>query len=337
MSALDETLKKHRRRIIEREEQAFRELLDAYSVIEDELRDEIEALLEKMRVAREAGEDLSPSWLFRERRLRNLIDQVKRQIERFGGQATRITTNEQRAAIRIAGEQAGETFRLVAGQQSAVSSQLGSLLPTRVIEDAVGMMGNGAPILEYYRETLAPRVAEAIRIEVIKAVATGTDFKTIARRLLQTGQITKSRALMVARTEVNRVRRETMRQTFAEIPDVTGWEWVAAKSPLTCPVCLALDGRIFPLKDPFPQHPNCRCTMIAVIDGVTRSDRILGKDWFDQQSDETKAKILGQEAFEAYSRGEVKLEDFIGWKNSAQFGKSVYTKSLASIQNKGPE
>jgi hypothetical protein len=39
--------------------------------------------------------------------------------------------------------------------------------------------------------------------------------------------------------------------------------------------------------------------MIPVIDGVQRPPRQLGSDWFDDQSDEVKAQILGKEAFAA--------------------------------------
>ena len=96
-------------------------------------------------------------------------------------------------------------------------------------------------------------------------------------------------------------------------------------------MCLAMDGSVHKLDEPFPQHINCRCTMIAVIIGVERPPRTLGSDWFEDQSDDVKAEILGDDAFAAYSRGEVTLKDFVGWRNSREFGKSVYTKPLSSI------
>lgn len=331
-SALEQQLQRHRSRLIEREEAAFRELLEAYEVIEADLRRRYRELQLRIGAAREAGETVGVSWIYRERRLATLLDQVKQQIERFGQTAARITEREQRAAIRIAAEQADDVFRVMSG---ASPLNLGSTLPSRVVEDAVGMMGDGSPILNYYRETLAPKVAEMIRTEVIKAAATGTDFETIASRLLRTGEITRSRALMVARTEVNRVRREAARQQFKESGVATGWEWVASKSIRTCPACLWMDGQIFKLEDPFPQHPNCRCTMIPVIDGVDRPPRTLGRDWFEKLTDEEKEKILGIEAAAAYKRGEVTLGDFRGWRNSKEFGRSIYTRSLASIQNAG--
>lgn len=327
MSALDEHLKKHRKRIIDREEQAFREILAEYEDVRRELRRQALVLQKKIKAAKAAGDEISPSWLMQERRLQTLVDQVKIQIERFGGKAAAITTREQLAAMDIAVSQAKETISLVGG-----GGQIGTLTNPQAIQNAVGMMGDGSPLLEYYKSKLAPAVAEAIKKQVIEGVAIGTDFRTIANRLMAAGDITRSRALATARTEVNRVRRETTRQFFQDNSDViSGWEWVASASPRTCPACLALDGRIFKLGEVFPQHVNCRCTMIAVIIDVERPPRELASEWFERASDEHKEMVLGKSAFDAYGRGEVELKDFVGWRNSKEFGKSVYTKKLSDV------
>lgn len=334
MSVIDDELKKHRKRIIDREEATFREMLRAYESVERELNRQIRALQKKVEAAIANGETVSPSWFYREKRLQTLLDQVKTEIARFGHTAAPIIQREQQAAIDIAYSQTRDLIDLTAARPI----DLGSMLQTRVVENAVGFMGDGSPILQYFEEQLAPAVAKRLRSEVIEAAATGKPFASVARRLREAGDITRSRALATARSEVNRVRRETTRQIYQENDDViTGWEWVASKSSRTCPACLALDGRIFKLKDRFPQHINCRCTMIPVIDGVDRPPRTIGSEWLDAQPDDVKEKILGVEAADAYGRGDVKLTDFVGWKNHKLFGESVYTKPLSAIMNKGDQ
>ncbi len=326
-SELEKAIARHRRRLIEREEAAVRELLLAYEKIETDLRISIAALQRKISIAKEAGEEISPAWFLKERRLQTIVDQVKRQIEIFGQTATAVTTREQRAAIRLAASQTDEIVRIITKNTAGI----GTLLDPRVVETAVGMMGDGSPILSYYREQLAPKVAEAIRAEVIKAAAAGTDFRTIGKRLMQTGDITRQRALAVARTEVNRVRREATRQRYQDNSDIiNGWEWVASKSARTCPTCLALDGTIFKLEEPFPQHVNCRCTISPIIIGVDRPGRELGAEWFDKQSAAVQADVLGKSGALAYSAGDVELKDYVGWRNDKRFGKSVYTKSTSA-------
>ena len=332
MSAIDDHLRKHRRKIIDREEKTFREMLAAYAETETELKKSFDDLQKQIEEARANGEMISPAWFYRERRLKNLLTQVQQQIAGFGGKAAKIVEREQRAAIQIAVRQAQENFDFEISGTDFDSRDLGSTLNPRTVETAVGMMGDGSPIIEYFEQQLAPLVAEKIKSEVIKAAAIGTDFKTIAKRLQETGGITKYRALSVARTEVNRVRRETTRQIYQDNSDIIeGWEWVASKSTRTCPLCLAMDGTIFKLDEPFPQHINCRCTLKAVIEGLPARPRTLGKDYFEKLSDEDKENILGKEAFLAYQNHDLTLKDFVAFRNDKRFGKSVTRKPLAKI------
>lgn len=331
MSALDEHLKKHRKKIIDREEKTFREMLSAYAEIEKELEKSYKKLQKQIEAAQEGGETISPSWFYREKRLKKLLAQVQEQITRFGGKAIKIIEREQRAAIQIAISQSAETFIFQTSNQGK-EYDFSTQISPRTIETAVGMMGDGSPLAEYFEQTLAPVVAERIKSEVIKAAAIGTDFRTIGKRLQEAGNITKYRALSSARSEVNRVRRSATLETYRNNEDILeGWEWVASKSRRTCILCISLDGRIFKLKDEFPQHVNCRCSLIPVIKNLPRRPRIIGSDWFDGQSDEIKTEILGKESFAAYQKGDVELKDFVGWKNDKRFGRSVYRKPLAKV------
>lgn len=328
MSALDDVLKAHRKRIAEREAAAFREMLAAYEPIEKELERAYRDLAAKIQKAKAAGEEFSPSWLYRELRLKLLLEQVREQIERFGRMAGPIVEREQAAAIRIAAEETSDVLRVI---KPDIPIDIGTTLHHRLVEDAVGMMGDGSPIHDYYKTNLAPAVAEKIKSEVIRAVAIGTDTRAVARRLAEVGGITRRRALTMARTETNRVRRETKRAIYEEKGTVTAWEWVATHSPRTCVVCLAQDGKVFKLSAPFPQHTNCRCDIIPVIDGVDLPKRTLGSEWFAKQPADVQEKVLGKEAFAAYKDGKVKLDDFVGHATHKHFGVYVYRKKLAKV------
>lgn len=331
MSALDEHLKKHRRKIIDREEKTFRDMLSAYSEIEKELKKTFDELQRKMEDAQAAGEEISASWVFKESRLKNLLAQVQQQIVGFGGKATAIVEREQRAAIKIAVEQAQENYQFAVAD-APDAANFAAALDTRSVETAVGIMGDGSPLAEYFEQQLAPAVAEKIKTEVIKASALGTDFKTISKRLQDAGGITKHRALSFARTEVNRVRRETLRDIYKENDDlISGWEWCASKSSRCCILCLAMDGKIFPLSKPFPQHVNCRCTLLSVLKDLKRRPRTIGKDWFESQPGETKESVLGKEAFLAYQQNGLTLDDFVAFRKDKRFGESVTRRPLAKI------
>lgn len=329
MSDLDDLLKKHRQQIVAREEQTFREMLAAYEEIERELKASIRELAAKAAEAKAAGKTLSPAWFYRERRLRALLEQVEAQIVRFGRQVTPIVAREQRAALRLAIEQADDLLRVTAGPNAA---HLGMTMNPSMVETAVGMMADGSPLLSYFEEQLAPAIAKKIRAEVVKAAALGTDFGKVARRLEAIGGITRHRALTFARTEVSRVRRETQREAYIQDHGiVTGWEWAASSSLRTCPVCLAMDGKIFKLSEPFPGHPRCRCTMIPVLKNIPPDERKLGSEWFAELDTEDKERILGKELTAMYDRGDVELKDLVGWKTDKRFGKMVYRKPMSQL------
>jgi SPP1 gp7 family putative phage head morphogenesis protein len=327
MSALDDLLKKHRKRIIDREEAAFREMLVVYEDLQRDLSRQYTEIQKLITDAAAAGEEIKGSWILKSRRLNELLAQAQEQVVRFGGRVSAIVSREQAEAMTIAGDHTRDVVELITS-----NPMLGSMLPSRAVENAVGMMGDGSPMTAYFEKTLAPAVAEKLKQEIITAAATGTDFRTIARRLEAAGDITRSRALAIARTEVNRVRRATTQQIYQENLDVIeGWEWVASKSSRTCPACLALDGSIHKLDESFPQHINCRCTMIPVIIGVARPKRTLGSEWFDEQPDEIKEKIIGVDALKAYKEGIIKLKDLVGYATSKEFGRRIYTKPLINV------
>lgn len=327
-STLDEILREHRRRLIQRERAAFRRMLEEYRRLKASLDRQLEEIAAVIIAARSRGEVVTELWLARQTRILDLLEQVNREIVRYGGRVTGIVTGEQAAAINIAADQTRDVIRVIAGKRPEM---VGATFSPRVVETAVGMMGDGSPMWSYFAENFAPAVVRKIRDEIVEAAALGTDFRTLARRLKSAGDITRYRSLAMARTEVNRVRRSATLEQYRESGVVTGWEWAASKSSRTCPACLALDGRIFKLDDEFPQHINCRCTLLPVIDGVETPPRTLGRDWFDRQPYEVKEQILGKLAAESYARGEFKLEDAVGWATSKEFGKRVYTKKLADI------
>jgi hypothetical protein len=96
---------------------------------------------------------------------------------------------------------------------------------------------------------------------------------------------------------------------------ILGWERVASKSMRTCLYCLLMDGEQYPLHVEFEDlnrcsSEYCRCTVIAVLDGVPRPRRTLGRRWFLGLTTDKKEKILGAERFQKYQAG-VPLWDLV--------------------------
>jgi len=100
----------------------------------------------------------------------------------------------------------------------------------------------------------------------------------------------KSRAEIIARTEVLRATNFATNEGYLQSGVVTKKEWLTAMDERTCPWCNSMDGKIIDVKDTFfkkgdtlevdgkttrfdyehinhpPLHPGCRCTLIPVIE-----------------------------------------------------------------------
>lgn len=82
-----------------------------------------------------------------------------------------------------------------------------------------------------------------------------------------TASVANSERLL--RTEMARVQQDVFQDSM-EQAEFDSYEFIA--EPDACPICSALDGEIFKLKDAeiginaYPIHPNCRCSQAAAFD-----------------------------------------------------------------------
>ena len=306
--------------LLQRDADALREITAAYDQLVTSLQLSVSALAAQAQRARATGQTVNATWLFRERRLNLLLTQAEQQLATFTAQATRQITNDQRAAVTLAQDHAKQLL-------SAADAEITfTRLPTAAIETLVGFSGDGAPLHKLLAK-LPGDGATRIKETLIAAIATGQSPRQTATQINDALAGNKARALTIARTETLRAYREASRQT-AKAAGVTRYEWISSKSQRTCLACLALDGQIFAIEKPQPSHPNCRCSVLYLPPGYVPPPRETGAPWFAQQPDEVQAKMMSKVALEAYSRGAVKLQDFVGVKRSRVWGEMRYERSF---------
>ena len=80
-----------------------------------------------------------------------------------------------------------------------------------------------------------------------------------------------SRPIAIARTETVRLANEGLVETFKQ-NNIQRVRWLAALSDRTCPICEALNGRVFNINElnvgasQPPAHVGCRCSLISVVE-----------------------------------------------------------------------
>lgn len=144
---------------------------------------------------------------------------------------------------------------------------------------------NDAPIGAVFRQRMADQVglitslpldaAERVHKLTMEGIVQGTRAKAIAAEIMRSGEVTKSRADLIARTEVGRTATEITRARAVFVGS-THFKWLSVGDSDVRPGHRRLNGKIFAWNDPPECDPghhalpgciwNCRCVAIPQID-----------------------------------------------------------------------
>jgi SPP1 gp7 family putative phage head morphogenesis protein len=322
MGRLQDEANAFRRAVNAKDQAAIDALLSRYVDVWNALLPQVRDLAQRIEERRKSGLPVSSSWLYREERYKSLLLQLKQEMEqasRFGDEQTRVQVAE---AFQQGAHDAESLLSTATGRSIGTWNRL----PTQALNEMIALTQPSSPISALF--AAIPKQAQmAVRNIFLAGLAQGLNPKQIARSLRRVTEYSAYRAATIARTETLRAYRTAAQETYRANDDVVlGWVWLASLSTRTCPVCLALHGKRFPLKRDFGTHPNCRCTQIPVTDeAFTLED---GESWFSKQADEKQAKILGKGKYEAYKDGRIRLSDLVGERDDSEWGLVRFERSL---------
>lgn len=154
------------------------------------------------------------------------------------------------------------------GLGSAISSQLrNDLLRTPVGGVLRALMAEQVDLIQ----SLPLEAAERVHKLTIRGLLDSTRAREIAAEIFKTGEVTESRATLIARTEVARTA-SVLTETRSRSAGVTHYRWQTSKDADVRPGHKAMQGKICRWDDPPPvdengrimhHHPgriwNCRC------------------------------------------------------------------------------
>jgi hypothetical protein len=299
----------------------------AWSEVSGQLEDALASVLA-------AGGQVTQATIAGSQRLLDALDVVYDQLTTLAAQAGVTITADLESVVAAAD----------AAQDAIVASQLplGFVEPdtapplgldrptgrtTRLDDALTAIVTRTAEQIESRLNPLPAETADVVRRELIRGVAVGANPRETAARMVEraegefNGGLT--RALAIARTETLDAHRAAAQRGQARHSRVlAGWVWDCALAERTCPACLSMDGREFPLETPGPQgHVNCRCSRRP----KTKSWADLGVDlpepppvrqsaraWFDALPRREKVAILGRRRLELLEAG------LIGWEDLAR-------------------
>ncbi|MGM0940352.1 MAG: minor capsid protein [Bacillota bacterium] len=102
-----------------------------------------------------------------------------------------------------------------------------------------------------------------------RGILQGKNPRELARDLRKKFDASIANSERLMRTESARVQQDVFQDSMKQAK-YDSYEYIA--EPNACPICKALDGKIFKLKDArpginaYPMHPNCKCSQAAAMD-----------------------------------------------------------------------
>ena len=192
-----------RQRVATLENRATMDVIQAYRPVFTRLQRDTRALV---LVAQEQG--LKPWQVMRMQRLRDLERQYLRNVSQFADTVGDSLTGHQRAAVGLARDATRQTVAqaIPNGVTMANLANIGlgwNELPDDAFQNFVGIAGDGAPLGDLLRESVAGDVR---RVKEARGdgIALGKGPRETAELVRVAGGMALSRAVVITRTETNR-------------------------------------------------------------------------------------------------------------------------------------
>lgn len=283
-----------------------------------------------------SGDRVTRAQLLRSARLRGALAVIAEYLQVLARQTGVVITGDLQAVIAAAG----------GAQASILDSQLpfGFMDPralaawSRVDERQIdAIVRRTTERITSKTRALSREAQTAVRRELIRGVAAGSNPRVTARRIVRrvegrfNGGLT--RALVISRVETLDAHRAGAAVGQAQHLDVlAGWTWLSALDIRTCPSCWAQHGSEHPASEPGPiDHHQGRCarmprtkTWAELGIDIPEPPSLLpnAQERFDALSVQAQRDILGPARYAAYVEGRFPMDAWSvrksnpGWRDS---------------------
>lgn len=314
-----EVAESQRAKLLRDEQRAVNQITRSYRVAESAIQEELAQVLAKMTAAMDAGQAVTPAWVYQEARLKTLLAEVDVQLAKYSGDAQAITQAQQLRNVMTAGRYAADLVG-AAGVRSGFV-----MLHDQAFTDIVGFLSDGSPLHALFKE-IGPQAVGNVRKAFAKGMALGKNPRVVGRWIHDAVnddlKMSHYRGVLIARNETMRAyRTSTLRNYQANSQIVQGWRWLSGRDGRCCPICIAMDGSVHPLSEPFASHVGCRCSSVPVLREGLDTNIGTGEEWLRGQSEATQVRVMqGKSRWELWHDQDVKLTDMVRETTSAKWG-----------------
>lgn len=316
-------LREFREALEARDEALMDEMAGRWLAVMSGLDADIELLAREMLERKKTGEVITQEMLWLDERYARLKAEMKREIGKYSDDfAVKAISDAQRDAGTLGLAAADKALR------ASTSLSFQKLNP-RAVETMVGLLGNGAPLQTLLKNSY-PLAMDGLAEALINGVARGLPVKDIAQAMVDGSGMGLERAVLIGRSEMSRVYRMSSTMQYRESGVVSGFQRLVKKET-ACLACLFLDGEEFELESELDDHPAGKCTAVPKVIGTSGAHWENGKDWFEGLDPEIQEEKMGEEVYELWKEGAVKLDDIATKSHSEVWGDSPRVASLKEL------
>ncbi len=289
---------------------------------------QVNALADEISKRRESGQPVYPDYVYSLERYKSMMEQAQKRIDQYNRSVLGLVTGEETEAAEIGHESAKEPVNL-----AEPDAPMWTRVNQREARIAAGMTADGSP-LERLLAKSYDLTREKLEQTLVTGLAVGQGSGYIARQLMDAFEMPEQRALLIARTEVNRAYRLANWETMKSSKAVKGYRRMCY-APTACFACLVLDGEFYPLNSAPCDHPNGKCSFVPVTehyDPIDAKNWKRGQDWLMEQDEETQRRIMGAGRFELWKDRGIDPRDMVYIKENPTWGGSPTVKTLEELK-----
>ena len=228
-----------------------------YQKLSKQVIDDYEATYEKLLTTIEDGREPTVADLYKLDRYWSMNVQLTKRLEKLGAQMNVLYSKVFMSFYK-------SSYNAFSIEGMAAFKTINDEAVKRVIESIWCSDGRSWSQRIWNNTQLLKQTLED---ELIHCVVTGKKTSQLKKVLQERFNVSYSQADMLARTELCHIQSEAAKQRYQDY-GITKVQWWAEKDERQCPTCGKLHKKIYPVgaSIPIPNHPNCRCQIIPVVD-----------------------------------------------------------------------
>lgn len=326
-SEVVKAIRKQREEIARNERDTLKRMAKLWVPSYKYLKKQVDALTALIQAKRNKGEPVEIEYIHSLDRYKTMMAQAKKMIRDYNKAIAGQIRGTEAEMVDIGHRNAKQIINI-----AEPDDPLWTRVNKRETRIMAAMTADETPLDNLLAKSFG-QMKEGMESALITGISTGQGSSWIADQLMKAAEIPEQRALLIARTEVNRTYRQSNWEQMRSSRAILGYRRMCYKDT-ACFACLMLDKEFYPVDAEPTDHPNGKCSFVPVtrhFDPGADPGWESGRDWFEHQDSDTQRSIMGPGRFDLWKQAGVDPRDMVYIKPNDVWGGSPAMRPLESM------